>query len=467
MLMNLRRMALPVILLLLISLSLSACSSNPVEKDDKQITEQESKKDEQGIQSISTEDLKEKLNDDSWVIVDTRINDAYNGWKLEGVKRGGHIKGAVDFSAKWLDVEVDNKESILSETINVKGIEPAKNIVLYDANGKDALKVAEYLKGKGYENLYTYDVKEWAEDESLPMEFYENYKLIVPASIVKDIIDGKKPETFEDATQIKIIEASWGEEDTSYANGHVPTSFHINTDWIEPPPAWMLADDATLTEFALNNGFTKDDTVIVTGEAQMAAYRVATVLRYIGVKDVRVLNGGLGAWISAGYEVETESHKPTPVTDFGAKIPANPDLIDTQEELKVSLAKTDEFTLVDNRTWEEHIGESSGYSYHDKKGRIPGSVFGYAGKTDANSLDYYRNIDNTMRNADEIIAMWKEYGIDTNKHLSFMCGSGWRAAEVLYYAQVMGLENTSLYSDGWIGWSNNPENPVETGEPTN
>lgn len=467
MLMNLRKAALPIILLLLISLSLSACSNKPVETENKQVVEQQDKDEEKGIQSISTEDLKEKLNDNSWVIVDTRINDAYNGWKLEGVKRGGHIEGAVDFSANWLNTEVENKEAILSEAINTKGIDPAKNVVLYDANGKDALKVAEYLKDKGYKNLYTYDVKEWAEDESLPMEIYENYKLIVPASIVKDILDGKTPETFEDATQIKIVEASWGEEDTSYANGHVPTSFHINTDWIEPPPAWMLADDATLTEFALNNGFTKDDTVIVTGEAQMAAYRVATALRYIGVKDVRVLNGGLGAWISAGYDVETESHKPTPVTDFGAKIPVNPDLIDTIEELKVSLTKPNEFMLVDNRTWEEHIGKSSGYSYHDLKGRIPGSVFGYAGKTDSNSLDYYRNIDNTMRNADEILAMWKEYGIDTNRHLSFMCGSGWRAAEVLYYAQVMGLENTSLYSDGWIGWSNNPENPVETGEPAN
>lgn len=467
MLIKLRKAALLVILLLLISLSLSACSSKPVENENKQVVEQQDKVEEKGIQSISTEDLKEKLNDNSWVIVDTRINDAYNGWKLDEIKRGGHIEGAVDFSANWLTTEVENKEDILNEAINAKGIDPAKNVVLYDANGKDALKVAEYLKGKGYKNLYTYDVKEWAEDESLPMEIYENYRMIVPASIVKDILDGKAPETFEDATQIKIVEASWGEEDTSYANGHVPTSFHINTDWIEPPPAWMLADDATLTEFALNNGFTKDDTVIVTGEAQMAAYRVATVLRYIGIKDVRVLNGGLGAWISAGYDVETESHKPTPVTDFGVKIPVNPDLIDTIEELKVSLTKTDEFMLVDNRTWEEHIGENSGYSYHDLKGRIPGSVFGYAGKTDSNSLDYYRNIDNTMRNADEILAMWKERGLDTNKHLSFMCGSGWRAAEVLYYAQVMGLENTSLYSDGWIGWSNNPENPVETGEPAN
>ena len=79
-------------------------------------------------------------------------------------------------------------------------------------------------------------------------------------------------------------------------------------------------------------------------------------------------------------------------------------------------------------------------------------------------LEYFRNIDNTMRNFDEIVALWKEAGIDLDNNLSFMCGSGWRAAEVLMYANVYGLKDVSLYSDGWIGWSNNPSNPVETGE---
>lgn len=32
--------------------------------------------------------------------------------------------------------------------------------------------------------------------------------------------------------------------------------------------------------------------------------------------------------------------------------------------------------------------------------------------------------------------------------MSFMCGSGWRAAEVLWDMRVMGYENISLYSDG-------------------
>ena len=415
------------------------------------------------IKTIATKELQDKLTDDSWVVVDTRINDAFNGWKLDNVERGGHIKGAVDFSANWLTVDADDKEKTLDKALETKGIDKDKNIVLYDANGKDAKSVANYLSEKGYKNLYTYNVADWAKDESLPMESYENYEMLVPATIVNDILEGKKPETFENSNDIKIVEASWGEESEAYSKGHVPTSVHINTDTIEPPPQWMLASDEELAKFANDYGFTKDDTVIVTGPDVMASYRVAVVLRYIGIDDIRVLNGGNAAWTSAGYELETKSNKPVAGNNFGATIPANPDLIDTQAQLKEML-KDSNNVLVDNRSWDEYIGKVSGYSYHDKKGRIPGAVYGYAG-TSSTTLEDYRNIDNTMRNADEIKALWKEAGIDTNKHLIFMCGSGWRAAEVLTYANVMGFDNTSLYSDGWIGWSNNTSNPTETGEP--
>ena len=439
---------------LVLTMALFAGCSN--EKENQKVADIE-------VKTIATKELQDKLSDDSWVVVDTLINDAFNGWKLDEVERGGHIKGAVDFSANWLTVDSKDKEKTLDKVLETKGIEKDKNIVLYDSNGKDAKEVANYLSEKGYKNLYTYNVADWAKDESLPMESYENYEMIVPATIVNDILDGKKPETFENSKNIKIVEASWGEESEAYSKGHVPTSVHINTDTVEPPPQWMLASDEELAKFANDYGFTKDDTVIVTGPDVMASYRVAVVLRYIGINDVRVLNGGNNAWTSAGYELETKSNKPVAGNDFGATIPANPDLIDTQAELKEML-KDSNNVLVDNRSWDEYIGKISGYSYHDKKGRIPGAVYGYAG-TSATTLEDYRNIDNTMRNADEIKALWKDAGIDTNKHLMFMCGSGWRAAEVLTYANVMGFDNTSLYSDGWIGWSNDTSNPTETGEP--
>ena len=386
------------------------------------------------IKSLSTKEVQENLKDNSWIAVDTRLSDSYNGWILYDEARGGHIPNAEDFSANWIKVDAKDKENKLDEALKTKGITTDKNIILYDANGED-----------------------------LPLEKYEDYGLIVPAKILKEVIDGNKPETFENAKNIKVLEASWGDENQTYGKGHVPTSVHINTDTIEPPPTWMLADDKTLTQFASDYGINKDDTIILTGSEQMAAYRLASVLKYMGVKDVRVLNGGDGAWTSAGYELETKVNHKTPGGDFGATIPADPEVITTIPELKEDLKKSD-FTLVDNRTWDEYIGKISGYSYHDKKGRIEGAVFGNAGENGPTSLEYYRNVDNTMRNGYEIEKMWEDQGINLKNHLAFMCGSGWRAAEVYTYANVMGLKNTSIYSDGWIGWSNGG-NPSITGDP--
>lgn len=430
--------------------------------------EEEIKEEGVSLKSIGTEDLKEKLDNPEWVIVDTRLNDAYNGWILDGETRGGHITGAVDFSANWINIDVKDKEKILDEALVAKGISKEKNIVLYDSDitfHEDAFRVATFLEKKGYanENLFLYDINEWAADQSLPMEKFENYHLIVPAKVVHELLQGGKPETFENTEFVKMVECSWGEASEEYNKGHIPTSFHINTDSFEPEPTWMLDTDENLAKWAIENGFTKDDTVIVSGENQTAAYRLAVVLRYIGVKDVRVLNGGNSAFTSAGYELEKESHLPVPVADFGASIPVNPSVILTTQELKEKLTKQNDFCLVDNRGWDEFIGETSGYRYHDKKGRIEGSYYGYAGTEGSGDLNYFRNIDNTMRNPNEFIALWKEQGIDITNELAFMCGSGWRAAEVMYYAEVAGIENISLYSDGWIGWSNG-NNPSISGD---
>jgi|GEM_PF-408082 len=418
------------------------------------------------VVEITTAELQSLQKTGQCVVVDTRDSNAFNGWRLDGVARGGHIVGAVNFSAGWLDVQHSNRDEILDAALADKGIVAGKKIVLCDANGRDREKLAAWLQARGLAGFLFYDLKQWADDEQLPLEKCPSWQLLVPAVVVQELVDGKKPESFEESAAIKFAEVSWGDETKSYDQGHVPGSFHINTDSVEPPPRWKLAGDEQLAAFARAHGFKHDDTVILSGKDPMASYRLAVVLRYIGVRDVRVLNGGLSAWKAADFPLETARHTPVPSAEFGVDIPGRPELITTYRELLGELKDTSRFTLVDNRTWEEHIGEKSGYSYHFKKGRIPGAKFGYAGKTDASSLGYYRNIDDTMRSADEILGLWKTTAIDPKTHLSFMCGSGWRAAEVLTYANVIGIDDASIYSDGWIGWSNNPDNPIETGSPS-
>lgn len=430
-----------------------------------------------------TEDVEKALEDSNSLVIDARINDAYNGWAVDGVSKGGHLPNATDYSSIWIDCEYDEKnnlegrtrEEVLDLAMKDKGITPDKNLILYDTNGKDAQKLAEYFQKKGLTKIQTYDAIDWINQDK-ELVSYENYKLLVPPAVVKDIVEGKEAPTFEDAKSIKIFDISWGDvKESGYLDGHVPGAIHINTDSFEPPKedaegnmSWMLADTDVLKKLLLDNGISSEDTVICTGPEPMAACRFAVICRYMGVKDARVMNGGLVLWKALGYELEQDEIKPSPISDFGVEVPANPSYIDSMDAVKEILEdeqKSQDFVLVDNRTWEEHIGKVTGYSYHNKKGRIPGSVFGHAGLNNSSSMSFYRNIDKTMRNEKEIQELWKEDGIDTTKHLSFMCGSGWRAAEVLWDARVMGLENTSLYSDGWIHWSNS-HYPTESGEPT-
>lgn len=420
----------------------------------------------ESFEILTTERVQSLVADPEWILVDARLPDAYNGWPLDNVPRGGHIPGAIDFSARWLDVPHERREEILTRALTEKGLQPGKHIVVYDATGKERDRVAADLRARGLGPIYLYDIRAWAQDEKLPLERYPNYQLLVPPSVVKSLLEQRATATFSDPSRVKFAEVSWGDENASYAKGHVPMSFHINTDSFEPPPKWMLGSPEQLARFAAAYGLTHRDTVILSGEDPLASFRLSVVLRYLGVHDVRVLNGGLAAWKWAGYAVETEHRSPpSSGKPFGVEVPGRPQLIDTYEEVLTGLKDRERFTLVDNRTWAEHVGETSGYVYHSKKGRIPGSVYGYAGESGGGSLSYYRNIDNTMRSAVEIRRLWKAAGIDPNKHLSFMCGSGWRAAEVLTYAQVIGLDDVSLYSDGWIGWSNDPQNPIQTGPP--
>lgn len=461
----------------MLSFLITACTKNNSSdtKDTKTAT--------QSIEVAKKEEIEKALTDKNSIVLDARKNDAYIGWTIDGVKRGGHIKGAVDFSANWLTSEYDEKENLEKRTreevldiaIKDKNITSEKEVIVYDTNDKDAKSVAEYLSKKGIKKIKTYNATEWINDENKVLESYPNYQLLLSPTIVKDIIDGKRPDGFPKDKNIKIVNVSWGNlEESGYLKGHIPTAIHINTDSFEPPKEnkngdmeWKLAEDSILEKLLLDNGITSNDIVIATSPEPMAASRFAVICQYMGVKDVRVMNGGLVGWKSYGYELETKENKPTVATEFGVKVPARPELIDTLPEVKETLAnkeKSQEFVLVDNRTWEEHIGEVTGYSYHNKKGRIPGSVFGHAGVKNSSSMSFYRNIDKTIRNIDEIKKMWEDDKIDATKHLSFMCGSGWRAAEILWDSQVMGMKNTSLYSDGWIGWSNEG-NPTESGTP--
>src|SRR5256886_10897839 len=112
---------------------------------------------------------------------------------------------------------------------------------------------------------------------------------------------------------------------------------------------------------------------------QIAACRAALILRYAGVDDIRLLDGGYDHWVQAGNPVETILNRPEPVASFGVQIPLRPEVIIDIDEAKQILADQEHAALVSVRTWREHIGAVSGYNYIGPAGRIAGDVWGNCG----------------------------------------------------------------------------------------
>ncbi|MFV0425320.1 MAG: rhodanese-like domain-containing protein [Bacilli bacterium] len=418
-------------------------------------------KEEKDFDTVDAEYIEENLGSENFVLIDARDNSYFIGNTSEDTENGGHITGATDFSANWLDVkDVDERLAVAMED---KGINEDIEVVVYDTNEEDAIAVAEYFTKEGIEDVKIFSAKDYINENADKLTSYENYQYFLPAYGVNQLLEGNDYQGIK-ADNVKFFEASWGEEEVSYTNGHVPTSVHINTDEIESAPLWSLNSDEDLIKFLDNNGIMKDDTIILSGNGgHMATSRIAVILRYLGVEDVHILNGGIEAYERAGYELETDSNpKVAEKTDIIQ--PLNPDLIDTMDEAK-EIISSDDSILLDIRTEAEWLGETSGYSDLENQGRIKGAIFhgGVKGETPGDVFDY-TNVDGTMRNFDEVLAMWENAGIDYEKHLSFYCGSGWRTAEVLMYGNTYGMDNLSMYSNGWYEWSTYMSDEIETGK---
>lgn len=239
---------------------------------------------------------------------------------------------------------------------------------------------------------------------------------------------------------------------------HIPGAGYLDTEMLEQAPLWNKVADPALLRTLLAHGIRHDSTVILYGRNTLAAARAAHLMLYAGVADVRLLDGGLAAWVDAGGALESGlPHRYPPAADFGIGFPAHPEyLIDTRQVK--TLLRQPGAALVSIRSWDEFCGRTSGYTYITAKGDIPGARWGRAG-TDVNDMSDFHNPDGTMKASSEILAFWHAAGLQPEQQTVFYCGTGWRASLAFFYAWLMGWQQISVYDGGWYEWSSDPDNP--------
>lgn len=254
--------------------------------------------------------------------------------------------------------------------------------------------------------------------------------------------------------EVTVLDVRWrlggppGAE--AYAAGHIPGAVFcdLDRDLAAPPGRGGRHPLPTAEAFqaAMRRlGVRGSRPVVVYDDADAtAAARAWWTLRYFGHRDVRVLDGGLRAWIEAGLPVTTEVPKVEP-GDFTA-VPGGMPLLDADGAAKTKV-------LLDARAPERYRGETE--PIDPVAGHIPG----------ARCAPTTGNVDATGRflPPEELRRRFAELGAVPGADVGAYCGSGVTAAHEVLALHLAGVE-AALYVGSWSDWITDPSRPVATGD---
>jgi thiosulfate/3-mercaptopyruvate sulfurtransferase len=231
-----------------------------------------------------------------------------------------------------------------------------------------------------------------------------------------------------------------------YLLGHVP-----GAQWVDVAAAARGFDKADKATWASRIGAlgidSKSKVVIYDAVQYKDAARLWWILRYWGVKDVRLLNGGWAGWKAAGGEL---SRDVPDVKSVSPELTPQADRLATKDELLKEIEGKKLGQLVDTRSKEEHCGETTTAS---RNGAIPGSKH----------LEWSDTIDSKtgkFKSHDVLAKLFKDAGIDTSKSATTYCQSGGRASVMAFALELAGGKPARNYYRSWLEWGNDEKTPV-------
>ena len=236
--------------------------------------------------------------------------------------------------------------------------------------------------------------------------------------------------------------------------GHLPGAVFVDLDAeLSAPPSpaqgrHPLPSLQSLQDAARRWGVTDGARVVVydAGPGTGAA-RAWWLLRWGGLSEVTVMDGGLAAWVAAGGELEqgdvvplpgdvklTSGGMPTLDIDEAATLPALGGL------------------LLDARAGERFRGEVE--PVDPRAGHVPGAV-------SAPATDVLQ-ADGTFAAATVLTEHFADLGVRPGIPVGVYCGSGVFAAHEVAALAITGVD-AALWPGSWSQWSNDPARPVATG----
>jgi len=240
-----------------------------------------------------------------------------------------------------------------------------------------------------------------------------------------------------------------------YASGHLPGAVAVDLDRDLAAPVGdgrrgrhPLPEPRALQDALRRWGINEESLVVAYDDADgSSAARAWWLLRWVGLRDVRVLDGGIAAWTAAGLPLTTEMPAPEPTN-----VVVRPGEMPMLDATGVAELVAGGGVLLDARVEPRYRGEVE--PIDPVAGHVPG----------ARSAPASGNVDASGRflSPERLRERFAGLGVEPGQAVAAYCGSGVTAAQEVLALHLAGLP-AALYAGSWSEWVADPSRPIETG----
>ncbi|MFD6446783.1 sulfurtransferase [Promicromonospora sp. NPDC060204] len=280
--------------------------------------------------------------------------------------------------------------------------------------------------------------------------------LVDAATLAADLQVSAAPDPVEGRPVVLDVRWALGMTDghDQYRAAHVPGAVYVDldtelaahgapTDGRHPLPSASAFQQAA-RRWGVSAG---SRVVVYDSVGGTSAARAWWLLRYFGVEDVRILDGGLAAWTAAGRALEPGDVTPEP-GDVVVQ-PGGMPVLDADAAAELADGAG---LLLDARAAERYRGEVE--PVDPQAGHVPGAV----------SAPTSENLgpDGRFLPTGDLKRRFGELGVADGGTVGVYCGSGVTASHEVAALAIVGVD-AALYPGSWSQWSNDPSRPVAVG----
>jgi thiosulfate/3-mercaptopyruvate sulfurtransferase len=277
-------------------------------------------------------------------------------------------------------------------------------------------------------------------------------QILITAAELSELIGAERPVT--------ILDVRWRLDQpdgrATYLQGHIPGAVYVSLEdelsdhavagrGRHPLPSGRSLE-ASARRWGIRVGV---PTVVYDDWNRAGSARAWWVLTAAGLPDVRILDGGLSAWRSAGGSVATG---PVTLPPGNAAVLHDDLYAGALPTLTAEQTLAADLTLLDARAPERFRGEVE--PVDPVAGHIPGAKNLPSGQVLAGDGRFIA--ENTLSQ------LLSEHGIERNNRLGAYCGSGVTAAITLAALATLG-HHAALFPGSWSEWSSDPSRAVARG----